>query len=211
MSRRAAARSPLWRAAGGVLWAWLLPAAPALSQGPATPPATAPTTPGVASAPGTASKPLINDVTPPDPASAGRSVDQDRRCVETLYQLELLLGRHRVFRLDDDGRERTYLADRDRAEEIARLGEIRDGACSNEQPQQGSQKRRAAELFQFLSPACREAREEIERLARPDSRTSRNEMERHRDALRRICPEPPESPPSEGLWLADRVRTARPQ
>jgi hypothetical protein len=137
-----------------------------------------------------------------DPVAA--DPDADRRCVEALYQLALLEGKYKVYK-PAAGDARSYLDDADRPAEIARLQAVRDASCSAEQPLQGSQKRRAAELFQVLSADCREMREELQRLADPESRTSRNEYERHVEQMRRRCPDVPDADAHTDVWLADRV------
>jgi hypothetical protein len=128
----------------------------------------------------------------------------DRRCIETLYQLELLTGKYKVYK-PGAGDARSYLDDADRPAEIARLQAVRGESCIAEQPLQGSQKRRAAELFVVLGADCREAREELRRLEQPDSRTSRNEYERHVDWMSRYCPDLSYAGVHTDVWLVDRV------
>lgn len=149
-------------------------------------------------------KTLINEVSPAGPVGIETAGSSDRRCVEALYQLELLVGKYKVYK-PGAGDARTYLDDRDRPAEIERLGTVRDDACSAEQPLQGSQRRRAAELFQALSADCREAREKLRLMERPDSRTSRNEYERHAEWMSRYCPDVPDAETHTDVWLADRV------
>lgn len=148
--------------------------------------------------------PLINEVAPARPREIQTAGLDDRRCVEALYQLELLVGKYKVYK-PGAGDARTYLDDRDRPAEIERLGRVRDETCSAEQPLHGSQQRRAAELFQALSADCREAREELRLMERPDSRTSRNEYERHVEWMSRYCPDLPDVETHTEVWLADRV------
>ena len=59
--------------------------------------------------------------------------------------------------------------------------------------------------FQLPSADCREAREELRRLEQPDSRTSRNEYERHLDWMSRYCPDLSYADVQTDVWLADRV------
>jgi hypothetical protein len=160
--------------------------------------------PSTPAAPAEPSVPLIKDVAPSGPAAVRTAAGDDQRCVEALYQLELLVGKYKVFK-PGPGDSRTYLDDRDRPAEIDRLGRVRDETCSDAQPAQGSQKRRAAELFHALSAGCREAREKIRLLERPESRTSRNELARQREQLLRSCPEVPDAEAPADVWLADRV------
>ncbi|HET7202724.1 MAG TPA: hypothetical protein VFI92_05100 [Steroidobacteraceae bacterium] len=144
------------------------------------------------------------EVAPAGTRGIGTAELDDRRCIEALYQLELLVGKYKVYK-PGTGDARTYLDDRNRPAEIERLGKVRDEACSAEQPLHGSQQRRAAELFQALSADCREAREELRLLERPESRTSRNEYERHVDWMSRYCPDLPDAESHTDVWLADRV------
>jgi len=108
----------------------------------------------------------------------------DGRCVDALYQLQVLAGQWRVYK-PGPGDDRTYLHDRDRPAEIGRLIRERDGNCSEDPATLDSQRRRADELFQALSPECREAREKLQNMLRPTpapprriSRTSRRSSRR---------------------------------
>jgi hypothetical protein len=60
-------------------------------------------------------------------------------------------------------------------------------------------------LFQALSADCREAREKIRLMERPESRTSRKEIERHVEQMYRYCPDVPDVESHQDVWLADRV------
>ena len=154
----------------------------------------------------TPSTPVEGEALPGTGASGQKATDRyaDRRCIETLYQLELVTGKYKVYKPGPDD-ARTYLDDADRPAEIARLAKARDESCSTEQPLQGAQKRRAAELFQVLSADCREAREKLQRLAQPESRTSRNEYERQEEWVARYCPHAPDADTYTDVWRADRV------
>lgn len=131
----------------------------------------------------------------PDAVPGGRD---DQRCVEALYQLQVLAGDWRVYKAGP-GDERGYLHDRDRPAEIERLGRERDAHCSTEPATRMAQQQRAGELFQAMSPDCREAREKLFNLQRPSARSAPSDIEKQEAWIAAHCP----GPLREGLWLAD--------
>jgi hypothetical protein len=130
-------------------------------------------------------------------------VRNDARCVEALFQLQLLVEKYKVYKGPDDARR--YLDDADRPAEIERLTRVRDESCSEDPQVQGSQQRRAAQLFQTLHPQCREARERLANLQRPSARSSPGDIELQRDYIIRSCPEIPGVDERTDLWRADWV------
>lgn len=136
-------------------------------------------------------------------ATAGTAPD-DTRCVDALYQLQVLAGDWRVYK-PVPGNERTYLNDRDRPLEIGRLGIERDANCSDEPDLLASQKRRASELFQALSPGCREAREKLQNLQKPTARSAPSDIQKQQDYIRTHCPDVSR----DGVWLADWILVKR--
>lgn len=162
---------------------------------PAPPPAVRPTTPAAPpSVPASAAEPL-RPQTVPDPASKARD---DVRCVDALYQLQVLAGDWKVYKAGP-GDERTYLHDRERPAEVGRLTQERESFCSTEQAVLTEQHRRANELFQALSPDCREAREKLKNLRRPTARSAPSDIEKQQAWIAANCPDVVR----EGLWLAD--------
>jgi len=162
---------------------------------PAPPPAVRPTTPAAPpSVPASAAEPL-RPQTVPDPATESRD---DARCVDALYQLQVLAGDWKVYKAGP-GDDRTYLHDRDRPAEIGRITRERDTHCSTEQGPLSEQHRRAGELFQALNPDCREAREKLQNLQRPTARSAPSDIEKQRAWIATNCPDVVR----EGLWLAD--------
>ena len=139
---------------------------------------------------------------PPSPevaVAAGASRD-DARCVDALFQLEVLGGDWKVYKAGP-GDERTYLNDRDRPAEIERLGRERDANCSDDPAVLASQKRRAGALFQALSPGCREAREKLENLQRPTARSAPSDIEKQQAYIAAHCP----NLSRDVVWLADWI------
>jgi hypothetical protein len=137
---------------------------------------------------------------PPDVADAAGDSRDDARCVDALFQLEVLGGDWKVYKAGP-GNERTYLNDRDRPAEIERLGRERDANCSDEPGVLASQKRRAMELSQALSPGCREAREKLQNLQRPTARSAPSDIEKQQAYIATHCP----NLSRDGVWLADWI------
>ena len=122
----------------------------------------------------------------------------DDRCVEALYELQVLAGDWRVYRAGP-GDERSYLHDRDRPAEIERISRERDAHCSAEQATRMAQQQRAGELFQAMGPDCREAREKLFNLQRPSARSAPSDIERQQAWIEAHCP----GQVRPGLWLQD--------
>jgi hypothetical protein len=129
---------------------------------------------------------------------AARDPAADTRCVDALFQLQVLQGDWKVYKAGP-GDERTYLADRDRPVEIARLERERDASCSDDPDTLASQRRRASDLFQAMSPDCREAREKLQNLQRPTARSAPSDVERQQAWITAHCP----GVQRDGVWLAD--------
>lgn len=130
------------------------------------------------------------------------SVDarDDGRCVDALYQLQVLAGQWRVYK-PGSGDDRTYLHDRDRPAEIERLSRERDANCSDDPSVRDSQRRRADELFQALGPECREAREKLQNMLRSTARTAPSHIENQQAFIAARCPDVSR----EGVWLQDFI------
>jgi hypothetical protein len=130
--------------------------------------------------------------------SAALDTAADVKCVDSLYQLQVLQGDWKVYKAGP-GDDRHYLDDRDRPAEIERLARERDAHCSDDPEVLASQKRRASELFQSMSPDCREAREKLFNLQRPTARSAPSDIEKQQAWIAAHCP----GEPREELWLAD--------
>lgn len=133
----------------------------------------------------------------PGPAGAGEAGD-DTRCVDALFQLEVLAGDWKVYKAGPGG-ERVYLDDHDRPAEVERLARERDATCSSDPDALASQKQRASDLFQAMSPDCLEAREKLRNLQRPTARSAPSDIEQQQAWITTHCPDVSRT----GVWLAD--------
>lgn len=131
----------------------------------------------------------------PDVAADTRD---DGRCVDALFQLQVLQGDWKVYKAAP-GDERHYLDDRDRPAEIERLTQERDMSCSDDPQALASQERRAGDLFQAMSPDCREAREKLLNLQRPTAKSAPSDIEKQQAWVAAHCPDVHR----DGVWLAD--------
>lgn len=171
---------------------------PAPHHVPAPPPPAAAPAPAVAA-----------PAAPPQPAPstepAATPAPDDGKCVDALYQIALLSEKRRAFKPGPND-TRIYIEDRDRPAEIERLSRERDTNCSDEQATRMSQQQRAAELMQTLSPDCQSAREKLENMLSPSTRTPDSEIERQRAYLQEHCP----GAGRDDLWMADWMFVRRP-
>jgi len=160
--------------------------APAVTPVPVTP---------VAGAPPDASQGPANR---PAVAPAAPSPRDDGKCVDALYQVDLLGQKRRVFKPGPDG-TRHYIDDADRPAEIERLGRQRDENCSDDPAERKAQELRAGQLMQSLSPDCQSAREDLQDMQSPSTRTPESEIERKRQYVKDHCP----GEDRTDLWMAD--------
>lgn len=130
----------------------------------------------------------------------GGDEELDRRCVEVLYQLQVLDEAPRVFRLSPDG-SRIYLEDADRPAEVARLESLRAESCSTEKAIESDQIQRAQELVAWLGPACAVMRDALRSMEDPESRTPSAELTEQRKRVESECP----YVSSDGLWVRDWI------
>jgi len=147
----------------------------------------------------------LTDSPPPTVSEAAGAFRDDARCVDALFQLEVLAGDWKVYK-PGPGDDRTYLNDRDRPAEVERLSRERDANCAAEPSMLTSQQRRASELFQALSPGCREAREKLQNMQRPTARSAPSDIENQQAYIAAHCPDVSR----DGLWLADWIWARRP-
>jgi len=162
-------------------------AAPHAPQAPPPAPAAVPSVPAAAAEAPPRTVPDVADGT----------LD-DARCVDALFQLQVLQGDWKVYKAGP-GDERLYLDDRDRPAEIARLASERDAACSDDPAELASQRARAGDLFQSMSPDCLEAREKLRNLQRPTARSAPSDIEKQQAWIAAHCPDVQR----DGVWLAD--------
>lgn len=147
----------------------------------------------------------FTESTPTDVVDAAGASPRDSLCVDALFQLQVLAGDWKVYK-PGPGNDRTYLDDRDRPEEVKRLTGVRDANCSDEHDVLASQKRRASELFQALSPGCREAREKLQNMQRPTARSAPSDIEKQQAYIGGHCPDLHR----DGVWLADWIWARHP-
>jgi hypothetical protein len=158
--------------------------------------------PPVVQAPAAVAPQTLPAAPPPLPTASEVAVvaRDDDRCVDALYQLEVLAGQWRVYK-PGPGDARSYLHDRDRPAEIERLSRERDENCSEDPATLDSQRRRAGDLFKALSPTCREAREKLQNMQRPTARTAPSHIENQQAFIAARCPDFSR----DGVWLADWI------
>jgi hypothetical protein len=137
---------------------------------------------------------------PPAVPGVAVAARDEARCVDALYQLQVLAGQWRVYK-PGPGDDRAYLHDRDRPAEIERLTRERAENCSDDPAVRDSQRRRADELFQALGPVCREAREKLVNMQRPSARTAPSHIENQQAFIAARCPDVSR----EGVWLQDWI------
>ena len=169
------------------------PHPPAVS--PAAPSTDQPATAVPAAAPAAAA-----ETSPRHVADTTSASPDDTRCVDALFQLEVLAGDWKVYK-PGPGNDRTYLNDRDRPAEIERLSSERDANCSDEPEMLALQKRSASELFEALSPGCREAREKLQNLQRPTAHSAPSDIEKQQAYIAAHCPDVSR----DNVWLADWI------
>jgi hypothetical protein len=168
--------------------------------GPSRPSEHAPAIAPSAAVPAAGASPAPTPGTATSPAAAPvvtHSRD-DGKCVDALYQIELLGEKRRVFKPGPDG-TRDYIDDVDRPGEIERLGRQRDENCSADPAERKAQDLRADQLMQSLSPDCQSAREDLQDMQSPSTRTPDSEIERKRQYVRDHCP----GEDRTDLWMAD--------
>lgn len=168
----------------------------------------APHSPPAPAAPAPAVQPVAAPAAalpPPTVSETAEAARDDARCVDALFQLQVLAGDWKVYK-PGPGDDRTYLHDRDRPAEIDRLTRERDANCGDEPDGRASQQRRARELFQSLSPDCREAREKLQNMQRPTARSAPSDIEKQQAYIAEHCPDVSR----DGVWLADWHYPVRP-
>jgi hypothetical protein len=130
---------------------------------------------------------------------SARAAEATGECVRVLAQLKILELPAPVYR-EGPGDARTYLADKDRPGEIARLKELANKSCSTINDERQQQEADARKLVVALSVRCVEYREELAALQQPGSRAPNQDIERHRDFVDRYCPDMSR----EDMWLPGR-------
>mgnify|MGYP001822034861 CR=1 FL=1 len=118
-----------------------------------------------------------------------------KQCSESREQLEILKTRMPVYR-DDKGKyraawrhdayhgERTYLDDEERRREIQRTRKMIDEYCRY--PEDETEQKKARQRWQ-LSERCIFAKQEYERIQRPEMRATDQTIEKKRRAVELFC------------------------
>ena len=132
----------------------------------------------------------------------GVQADQSRRsvCVDALEQLETLQTFAPVYQLVV-GQEPHYLADADRPAEVARLKTIIAGSCSANPDTRRAEESQAEKLHLARSDGCRQDRDRLSIMEKPESRTPEDDLERHRKQVAAQCPDVDLS----NVWLVQWV------
>jgi hypothetical protein len=129
---------------------------------------------------------------------AGASRD-DARCVDALYQLQVLAGDWRVY-MPGPGMTGPICTTAIVRPKLS--GSPASATRTAAEPDLlASQRRRANELFQALSPGCREAREKLENLQRPTAHSAPSDIEKQEAWIAAGCPDVSR----DGVWLADWI------
>ena len=106
-----------------------------------------------------------------------------QRCAELREQLDVLTQPTRVFRYDAVG-ERIYLPDDARAAEVSRLRDAVATRCAGLDSEATTLERRR-QMLSFLQ--CRRAKEQLQFLEQPSTRSGDQDLDEARQAVRRHC------------------------
>jgi hypothetical protein len=121
-------------------------------------------------------------------------------CVEALEQLETLQTTAPVYRLTG-GQTRQYLADADRAAEVARLKTIVTDSCSAKPKRWQHEQSEAEQLHLVRSPGCMQDRDRLSMMEKKDARTPADDLARTRKRVLTQCPNVDLS----GVWLVEWI------
>ena len=130
---------------------------------------------------------------------SARAADAPDTCVRALAELKILEQKAPVYR-QGPGDSRTYLADKDRPAEIARLRELAATSCDTSGDSREQQEADARRLVVALSVRCVEYREKLATLQQPGALAPQQDIERHRSFVEKYCPDVSR----EDLWLPGR-------
>lgn len=113
--------------------------------------------------------------------------ERDRKCVEALYQLEILKDTSRVFRMLPDG-SRDYLDDARLPGEIERLESVKAENCSTDKAMESEQMARAEQLAISLGRRCAVMHDTLRRMEE-DTTAPDTDLERLREQVAEECPD----------------------
>jgi hypothetical protein len=116
--------------------------------------------------------------------------DQPRvsACVEALEQLETLQTFSPVYKLTE-GQKPQYLADADRPAELARIKAVVEESCSAKPDVRLREESDAKQLHLARSEGCVQDRDRLAIMEKPESRTPRDDLARHRKQVAAQCPQ----------------------
>ncbi len=123
-------------------------------------------------------------------------------CVDALEQLETLQTVAPVYKLTG-GQKRQYLADADRAAEVARLKAIVAGSCSAKHKHRLREESEAEQLHLVRSPGCMQDRDRLSMMEKKDARTPEDDLARTRKRVLTQCPDANLS----DVWLIEWIPT----
>jgi hypothetical protein len=121
-------------------------------------------------------------------------------CVDALEQLETLQTVAPVYKLTG-GQTRQYLADADRAAEVARLKTIVTDSCSAKPKRRQGEQSEAKRLHLVRSPGCMQDRDRLSMMEKKDARTPADALARMRNRVLAQCPNVDLS----GIWLVEWI------
>jgi hypothetical protein len=128
------------------------------------------------------------------------AAERFKQCAETIYQLELLDQKRRVFKFQADG-SRLYLEDEERPNEISRLTLLREEYCSTNPEARDKELERADEIRIALSRRCAVAIAKLEKWQQPGADPDEDLLERYQTIVEAHCPDME----SDHLWLGDWI------
>jgi hypothetical protein len=121
-------------------------------------------------------------------------------CVDALEQLETLQTVAPVYKLTG-GQARQYLADADRAAEVARLKTIVADSCSAQPDHRQREQSEAEQLHLVRSPGCMQGRDRLSMMEKRDARTPADDLARTRKRVLAQCP----TVDLSGVWLLEWI------
>lgn len=131
--------------------------------------------------------------------------DASDDCARVLAQVKILKENARVYRQGPGG-ACSYLPEKERPTEAARLNNLAMTSCSAEDAARRRQQEDANTLVIALGVRCAEYRDELAMLQRPSARASKQDIDRRQAFVAKHCPEVSR----DNIWLPDRVTAVGP-
>ena len=127
-------------------------------------------------------------------------IERQKKCVEAIYQLDLLNQKRRVFKQQPDG-SRLYLENEERTAEISRITALKDQFCSTHPGDQKEELELAQEMSFALSRRCAAGRETLEKMQQPGANPNEEKLDSYQTYVEALCP----AIDSDDLWLGDWI------